>query len=414
MRKFKTTSLALPKHLHFPLFLVFLGTSTLAILVSLWWLQQSNVNVLDRKIGKLETEIRGLQTMNLKSKFKPQVDNLERQIKALPDDLGSKQQLMGQIDNLQKQIKALPESIISEEQLLTWQKELLTLEQEKVNSQNAVYRSLIQAVGGLFFVITAYFTWRNIKATEDKQITERFSKAVEQLGSYKIEVRLGGIYSLERIAIDSAKDHWTIMEILTSFVQEKSSLSATQEHDLPPVSKDVQAAITVIGRRDFQKDPKEEEKILDLSSANLTQAYLNEAHLEGANLKEAHLEEAYLNEAHLEGANLKRAHLEGAYLNKAHLEGANLKEAHLERAHLEGANLKEAHLERAHLEGAHLWMAHLEKVNFNRANLDNADLRGADLNKACFDNVKLEKIRYDGAKNLPSVLQKSSYRYTKN
>jgi hypothetical protein len=44
-----------------------------------------------------------------------------------------------------------------------------------------------------------------------------FSKAVEQLGSDKLEVRLGGIYSLERISKESPDDYWTVMENLTAF-----------------------------------------------------------------------------------------------------------------------------------------------------------------------------------------------------
>jgi hypothetical protein len=36
-----------------------------------------------------------------------------------------------------------------------------------------------------------------------RRITESFSKAVEQLGSDKLEVRLGGTYSLERISKES-------------------------------------------------------------------------------------------------------------------------------------------------------------------------------------------------------------------
>ncbi len=37
---------------------------------------------------------------------------------------------------------------------------------------------------------------KNAEAAQDKQITERFTKAVEQLASQEIAVRLGGIYAL--------------------------------------------------------------------------------------------------------------------------------------------------------------------------------------------------------------------------
>ena len=45
---------------------------------------------------------------------------------------------------------------------------------------------------------------------QEGQITERFTRAVEHLGSDNLEIRLGGIYALERIARDSVRDHWPV------------------------------------------------------------------------------------------------------------------------------------------------------------------------------------------------------------
>lgn len=73
---------------------------------------------------------------------------------------------------------------------------------------------------------------KNAEAAQDKQITERFTKAVEQLGSDNISIRLGGIYALERIANDSEKDHWTIMEVLTAFVREKAPFAKDSQKKL--------------------------------------------------------------------------------------------------------------------------------------------------------------------------------------
>jgi hypothetical protein len=63
---------------------------------------------------------------------------------------------------------------------------------------------------------------RTFELTEQGQVTDRFTKAIEQLGSDKADVRIGGIYALERIARDSAKDHPTVMEVLTTFIREHS------------------------------------------------------------------------------------------------------------------------------------------------------------------------------------------------
>lgn len=53
------------------------------------------------------------------------------------------------------------------------------------------------------------------KADQQRRITETFSKATEQLASEKIEARLGGIYTLERISRESPDDYWVVMETLT-------------------------------------------------------------------------------------------------------------------------------------------------------------------------------------------------------
>jgi hypothetical protein len=57
---------------------------------------------------------------------------------------------------------------------------------------------------------------RTVEVTQEQQITERFTRAIDQLGNDKLSVKLGGIYALERIAKDSPKDHWQVMEVLTA------------------------------------------------------------------------------------------------------------------------------------------------------------------------------------------------------
>ncbi len=113
-----------------------------------------------------------------------------------------------------------------------------------VELENDTRRTWAQILGGVFFLITAYFTWRRVTATESQvrvaqeqariaqegQITERFTRAIEQLGDREhLEVRLGGIYALERIAKDSRDDHWTIMEVLTAYVRENAPRRSEDE-----------------------------------------------------------------------------------------------------------------------------------------------------------------------------------------
>lgn len=296
--------------------------------------------------------------------------------------------LKQQIDNLQQEIQKLPDSVVKKDKIAL-QKDLLIIEKDRVNAQNGIYGTLVQAIGGVFFFITAYFTWRNVKATEEKQVTERFSKAIEQLGSEKLEVRLGGIHSLERIARDSEKDYWTIMEILTSFLHEHSS---AMQQELKNINTDIQAVLTVIGRRNFSRDPKN--KKLDLSSTNLTSADLSGANLRKANLrgtvlKDADLKEVDFMEADLCEANLSKANMSRANLSKADTFRTSFKGTCLIEANFTDAKSSEADFSDADLQKANLCQAFFLNANFSRAKLPDANLRKADLSKVRLNDVNL-------------------------
>jgi uncharacterized protein YjbI with pentapeptide repeats len=253
--------------------------------------------------------------------------------------------------------------------------------------QNAYRATVVQGLGGLVLLIGIYLTWRRVAATEqqvevarEEQITERFTRAIDQLGSEKLEVRLGGIYALERIARDSERDHWPIMEVLTAYVRKRSPAAEVAEDgtkpDPTPVKTDIQAILTVIGRRKVDFDPPQQR--LDLSRTNLTLASLPGAHLAGANLLFAQLF----------GADLSAADLSGANLSKADLSQSDLSDAHLVGAYLFGAELVRACLRRTDLRGVNCGFdtpfveANVRGARFHDAPLDRADLRGVDLSRA--------------------------------
>ncbi len=262
-----------------------------------------------------------------------------------------------------------------------------------------VWTTIVQALGAVVLAIGASFTWRNLqvsqrtlKTTQDKlevdreaQITNRFTQAIGQLGAELKEgqanlvVRLGGIYALERIARDSVRDHGTIMDVLATYVRHNALL---QENEPPPAapapntgigvkrpSADLQAVLTVLGRRDHIHD---EDRPLDLRDTNLR----------GMDLQDARLSHAILEGARLDVAKLRRAHLEEADLAAASLIVTDLADAHLERARLVVAHLEQANLTGAHLEGAFLGGAHLEKATFNGATLTGTHLGGTHLEGA--------------------------------
>jgi uncharacterized protein YjbI with pentapeptide repeats len=265
---------------------------------------------------------------------------------------------------------------------------------------------------GVFAAGALVYTARNFTLSREGQVTDRYTKAIEQLGSDKLDVRIGAVYALERIARDSATDHPTVMEVLAAFIREHSREqwpSAVTDESAPdaPVRStrpDVQAALTVIGRR----DPRRDRRRIDLSGANLSGASLTRADLSGANLSKADLSGAYLVEAELRATNLNYADLTGAnvimaHLDRAALNGTNLKDAVLGGAHLHGARLDDADLTGAEvvaagLDGAYLLDANLAGADLLDSDLSRASLVGANLTDANLTGVDLTGADLTGAR----------------
>jgi uncharacterized protein YjbI with pentapeptide repeats len=295
----------------------------------------------------------------------------------------------------------------------------------------------------------------NNKLNQDRLIAERFMAAIEQLGHDKVSTRTGAIYALERVAQDFPKEHWTIIEILSAFVRENAPIQVFQpqqteedseprfgrqtrvthrEHpddlnwleESPRIPTDIQVALTVIGRRDSQKDPVNQKIDLrnthirradlrgvdfagaDLSGSDLCGADLRSADLCGADLEKAQLCGSILYEANLQSCNLSAANMNGANLNKVKLCGANLRGANLSGASLRAANLTDANLYKANLQqatlklanlsGAKLFLANLQQAKFGKANLQGTGLIGANLQQANLNGANLSNANLNAAK----------------
>src|SRR4051812_5283241 len=135
------------------------------------------------------------------------------------------------------------------------------------------------------------------QADQDRRITDSFIKAVELLGSDKLEARLGAIYALERVARESKRDHWSVMQTLTAYVRDKSPMPHFDEQDRRlyedddlylSIKSDVQAVLTVLAERELIYET--EMQHIDLHSTNLSAAILPGVHLEGAKLSSVSLE----------------------------------------------------------------------------------------------------------------------------
>ncbi len=307
---------------------------------------------------------------------------------------------------------------------------------------------------GLFFAALIglpFLLWRTVIASkqsataaeqaqlvEDRNFSDLFTKAVEQLGADKtvkrpakkqdgtdayddngipvmlettepnIEVRLGAIYALQRISRASEKDHIPVMETLCAYIRENAiggepedgpegepDWDNTPAHQIRDVAKawrdklreywspkkvlrsDVRAALTVIAQRDqSRRDIEKAESFrLDFRRANLQRAYLNEMDFEKADFANAHLQGTLFFEAKLQGASLAVAALQGSHLGRAKMQQVNLFRANLQGSDLSHADLNMCDLSAAQMQGTRLWGTNIKAADLRHTQMHGAELR---------------------------------------
>jgi uncharacterized protein YjbI with pentapeptide repeats len=239
-------------------------------------------------------------------------------------------------------------------------KERIELQQAQSQLQSNVRTPLLQGLGALFLIGGLVATWQQVRISREGQITDRFTNAINQLGSENRATRIGGIFALERIARESRQDRSAIAYTLATFVRDSKPASAVHKQSYVRMLKirapDVQAAMMVLCRSPLCDD-RVNASITDLRNLDRTDLRLD--------LSRTDLRRASLSGARLDGVNLWGSRLEGANLRGANLRAAGLSDANFalfdpkNLSYEVGADLSQAILTGAFLSGADLSCANL-------------------------------------------------------
>ena len=266
----------------------------------------------------------------------------------------------------------------------------------------------VTALPGLAALIALVFASLSVRATnvqlqiaEQGQVTDRYNAAITNLGAGSIDIRLGGIYALQRLMDDSPRDQSTIISVLCAFVREHGTFTSKSN----PVAIDTQAALTVIGTRNPGND--ESTTLVDLSNAQLKGARLINLNLSHAELIGVNFSNAILTGADFRGANLNRANLAGADIGDANFTRADLSHANLASASTlirggyqrpgSSVSFDHAQLAGANLDGGEFTAANFESADFFDADLVGADFTSADLVNAQLNYAHLAYTRFIAA-----------------
>ena len=336
---------------------------------------------------------------------------------------------------------------------------------------------LVTALGALvsapLALIRVQTTERQTRTAEQGHMTDRIAKAVEQLGAEKtvkdgvqdgipversvpnIEVRIGAILSLERIAQDSTtydkgRDHVRVMEILCAYIRENAPASTARDFlacesetspddtdaetnwearqrpnearsagihgswagdkiirqwavSLPLPRNDVHQALNVIGRRTAKQrkvearwGPKTQidaKWVFDNLCPRLPEPPNNGRHTKRA--IKANRRKLDKWKTAIDAYAGYCVDLEGTNLQNTDLSEIVLSGARLSRAQMQGAMLDGARMEGANLSGARMEGSFLLKARLQGAGLQRAKIASADFRWARLEGADLRETRMD-------------------
>ena len=237
---------------------------------------------------------------------------------------------------------------------------LSNLDDFEIRNLAFAFLGTVTGLGGLFGVYMAILrtktTERQTHTAEEGLITDRINKAVEGLGKSNqkdepvVEIRLGALYALERIAQDSIRDHMQIIEILCAYIRTNSP----NNNKTKRLREDIRAALTIIGRREGWTEGKERLKI--------------------EKKQEYHLD---LSNCDLQGVNARDANFSGADFNYSNLTGTQFFQANMSRTIYMGADLSRVSFNSADMSSARLFRAIIHKTSFNGAKMHNTNMHDA-------------------------------------
>ncbi|MFF1341938.1 pentapeptide repeat-containing protein [Streptomyces sp. NPDC058290] len=302
-------------------------------------------------------------------------------------------------------------------------------------------------------LVAVLFSWmqvgqasKELRISDEGQITNRFNTAISYLGASSVHVRIGGIYALNRIVQDSPQDNPAVTSVLSAYIRAKAPLptrkpAQSEKTTAPPA--DVSAALAVLANRppspwplgaDLREvslrglDPGSVpilggREVRNFRWVNLSGSDLSDTQFVKFDFREAFFDDVDFSDTLLVMSDLRKAYAPNANFTDATLVGSDFSEAVMGGANLTGAFLSmagspiygegkraagNANLTAVDLSGANLRRADLRGVNLTRARLNGANLTDAKLAGANLQSANLSSDPDDGETTLTNTALNSA------
>jgi hypothetical protein len=197
---------------------------------------------------------------------------------------------------------------------------------ETAAAVNQIRTAIVQAIAALVVLSGAYIGWRQLQnntraaaaQVESQRIgalTDRYTRAVDQLSSADETIRVGAIHAFDRIAAEAPNERAGVTALLATYVRVRARRGWTNldDPDLPLRSRasDLQAALTTLTRWIEPGKVPTQWLSADIAHTDLPNANLSKCTLWHLRIRDVNLAGASLAQADLRGTDLRDAVLDG-------------------------------------------------------------------------------------------------------
>jgi len=215
----------------------------------------------------------------------------------------------------------------------------------KAKRENHSYTVIVAIITLIGVVLSSFINWSITRveqtARELADQNSRFGSAIEHLANDSLAIRMGGLFELRQLGLESDNMQEIIVQILGPFIREGIEnpdllLLPRTEYDLPRPNEDVLLACQIVSLFWAKSG-------FSLSLRNLQAQGINLAgiQLRGANLTSADFQGAILERGDFQGTNFSLADFQGTILTFANFRDADLVFA----IHLTAEQLRDSHLD---------------------------------------------------------------------
>ncbi len=262
--------------------------------------------------------------------------------------------------------------------------------------------TFVNFFSGVIAVIGLVLFFMRVDIQIKQRVDERFTTAVNLLGSSETSARTEAIYSLFHLALDEKKYRKEIAQILCSHIRSKTEEKDYQKKHKNRPSNEIQTTINLLFKKDglYHKFNKELEPA-DLRHAFLAGANFSYAHCQGADFMGAKCQGAWFLEAQCQGARFLSAQCQWAWFLEAQCQGAYFCDAQCQGAYFWNTQCQGVNFENAECQGANFFNTQCQGAGFLDTQCQGAysTRENLILEKRIGENTELDNVIFAGALN---------------